>query len=183
MALPTVIADYLKANVDDQKRLFFVVPKQRLPYTLPMEDVLACDQRLLEHIRDISKGRPIFIVPNQIRASLIEVSIALNAVLLSPSPIDPDRFINFTIIKEFLSKCSENSYWVHHLIYIQKHMNEPIDKINKLIEKNSNKLDNVILLKLIKKNKSLEFIPKFLNTDSFLRLNKQVKSKSDSFKK
>ena len=109
MALPTVIADYLKANVDDQKRLFFVVPKQRLPYTLPMEDVLACDQRLLEHIRDISKGRPIFIVPNQIRASLIEVSIALNAVLLSPSPIDPDRFINFTIIKEFLSKCSDKS--------------------------------------------------------------------------
>ncbi|OHS95701.1 IQ calmodulin-binding motif family protein [Tritrichomonas foetus] len=108
--LPTIISDYLKSNVPVQEMLSFVVPRQRLPYTLPMEDVLASDKRLMERIEDIAKGKPIYVVPNSVRDALVEVAANMDAFLLSPMPSIVDGYDKIMKKREFLGKCCKNLF-------------------------------------------------------------------------
>lgn len=108
--LPTYISNYLRNHVDNQDNLHFVVPKQRLPYTLPLEDVLASDSRLIDYIKEIAAQKPIYIFPNEVRENLLDAGAFLDGYLISPLPKALKELDNFGSRKEFLSKGCNNMF-------------------------------------------------------------------------
>lgn len=108
--LPTVIADFLKTNVEDQDRLEFVVPSQKLPYTLPIEDVLASDSRAMSRIKIVSKEKPIIVLPSRVRHAMIEVGTKLNAYVLTPLPSITDQYKTRELTRAFLKSIGGNLF-------------------------------------------------------------------------
>lgn len=90
--LPTYIAEFLRNNVEDQARLKFLVPQQRLPRTLPIEDVLASDARTMTRIKETAGGHPIFLLPTRPQESEIELAMKMNAYVIAPIPSKADIY-------------------------------------------------------------------------------------------
>lgn len=77
--------EYIKTHVDDANRVQLVAAQQRLPRSLPIEDVLASDNRSLTKIRDISRGTVVHIQPSRIRDSIVEVTLKLAGLAIVPN--------------------------------------------------------------------------------------------------
>ena len=106
--LPTYIAEFLKSHVEDQTRLKFLVPQQRLPKTLPIEDVLACDARMMRRIKETASGLPLFLLPTRPQQSEIELAMKMGGYVLGPVPSKADMYAGRGPIRRFLGAASKH---------------------------------------------------------------------------
>ncbi|OHT13395.1 IQ calmodulin-binding motif family protein [Tritrichomonas foetus] len=83
--LPVTHIEYIRSMYPDFNRVQFVVAQQRLPKTLPIEDVLASDLRSLSRIRKIAERQAIFIQPANVCDAVIEIALKLQALAIMPS--------------------------------------------------------------------------------------------------
>jgi hypothetical protein len=104
--LPTSIADFLSGHVPDQRRLHFLIPQQRLPLSLPIEDVLASDARVMTRIKTIAGTRPIYLLPVAPRRALQEIAAFLGAFILAPTELD--RPLKRVQVRELLAPGSKH---------------------------------------------------------------------------
>ncbi|KAK8899699.1 hypothetical protein M9Y10_002021 [Tritrichomonas musculus] len=167
--LPTFISSYLKDHIENQEKLVFVVPRQKLPYTLPIEDVLASDSRLMKYIQEIANEMPIYFVPNRMRDSLIDASSFMESFLISPLPKILANVTGLKNNRQFLSNCCQNMFItapneVHNKEELCTALaNLSLENLNTqqwMIKTNSNKFgwidtNEISLLERVKKNASI----------------------------
>lgn len=110
-------AQYARSLVPNNDRIQFVGAQQRLPKSLPIEDVLASDSRALNKIKQIAGSQLIVIQPNSLQKSLIELTMKLSAFVIAPT------FTRMTMLQTYeshrrlmqsaklrLFECSEEIY-------------------------------------------------------------------------
>ena len=78
-------AQFARSLVPNSDRIQFVCAQQRLPTSLPIEDVLACDNRALNKIKQIAGSQLIVIQPNSLRQSLVDLTAKLSALVIAPT--------------------------------------------------------------------------------------------------
>lgn len=114
--LPTATVEEFKKMSGDQKVHFFTA-QQRLPKTLPIEDVIASDSRTLTKIKNIAGTLPIIIRPKAPSHSLVEVSVKLNAHVMAPAPIKVSLLSSREAIRRLFENAKLNLFKATDVIF------------------------------------------------------------------
>jgi hypothetical protein len=75
------------------------VAEQHLPYTLPIEDVLACDIRAMTRIRNLAGDKPIAVLPTSPRDSLATIASTLGAYIIGITKQKTDSVNRHAILR------------------------------------------------------------------------------------
>lgn len=94
--------EYIKTHCEDSNRVQIVIAQQRLPKTLPIEDVLASDNRSLTKIREISRGTIVHIQPSTIQSSIVDITLKLAGLAIMPNKTKTVMFSTRDAIKRHL---------------------------------------------------------------------------------
>lgn len=104
-SLPINHIDYARSVCTDFDRFQFVTMQQKLPKSLPIEDVLASDSRSLTRIRELAHGQIIHVLPSNVRASLADICFKLSALSLAPLMKKILMFTTRDAIRRLLISC------------------------------------------------------------------------------
>ena len=83
--VPISHIENMRSICSDYNRIQFIASQEKLPSSLPIEDVLACDARSLAKIRTAADRNRIFILPSHASNTVIEIAYKLSALAIMPS--------------------------------------------------------------------------------------------------